>query len=121
MFTVCKRFADDLIRKTCADLYFSKPNSQKLLSKKNNKKSSCETTDLTLKQKFPTNLNVMNIFQTIKNHDKFDFLTNKYMANTTTPTNESAKHNNSEKQYEKDQLYNDINNKRILKNSIIFK
>lgn len=128
IFVLCKRFADDLIRQTCADMYFIKPTADKTLitNNKNLKKLANDTTDLVLNQKFPTNLNVLNIFNTIKTHDRFDFLTNKYMANSSkqlakeTAENKLCQNNPTDVNFDplNDQLYNsknmNFNNNKIL-------
>ena len=79
------------------------------LLNKNAKKSSnnsTETNDVILNQKFPASLNVMNIFNTIKKHEKFDFLTNKYMATASPIKNSNPDVNLGQT----DQLYNSNSN-----------
>lgn len=39
---------------------------------------------LLMYQKFPQNLKVLDVFNTIVKHEKYDFLTNKYMASAST-------------------------------------
>jgi hypothetical protein len=56
IFVACKRFAESLIRQACHDSF---------------EKSE---------QLFPGSLLVRDIYDTIVKHDKFDFLTNRYMA-----------------------------------------
>ena len=111
MFVLCKRFADDLIRQTCADMYLNRDEKSFSISlNKNAKKSannSTETNDSILNQKFPASLNVMNIFDTIKKHEKFDFLTNKYMAIATASPLKSS--NPDVNLGQTDQLYSNSN------------
>lgn len=102
IFTVCRRFADDLIRQTCADQYFENPeltqttsglsnNSKKLSTTAATTTATASTTttpvqnsnsatDLLQYQKFPQHLSVKDVYRTITKHDKYDFLTNKYMG-----------------------------------------
>lgn len=127
LFTLCKRFADDLVRQTCADIYFANENTNKSnkLSKNLKKQSSSayllnENFDLILSQKFPASLSVVHIYNTIKTHEKFDFLTNKYMANSIkTSTKESNSDHNATKSDVNfdlnDQLYKN-NSKKLLIN-----
>ena len=123
MFVLSKRFADDLIRQTCADMYFNKNDNRSLalsMSNKIAKKPSVNSTeiqDLISNQTFPANLNVINIFNTIKRHDKFDFLTNKYMATAsqTTPTKNTNHSHPDVNLGQTDQLYNS-NSKSNLNN-----
>ena len=113
MFALCKRFADDLIRQTCADIYFDPSKSaqastsivdtstskvQLELNKKRHepiKKTASAASLATLAaaaerqqdsiqyQQFPHSLGVVDLFTTIKKHEVFDFLTNKHMALST--------------------------------------
>ncbi len=93
---VYKRFAEDLIRETCARIYFDCSQNIKTnetLTKKQTKnelnKKQTDTSLLTSQnqqqdgleyQKFPQYLSVTDVFKTIQQHQKFDFLTNKNMA-----------------------------------------
>lgn len=99
---LCKRFADDLIRQSCSDVYLTQEQQEACTKKQaNDRKSatslltrqasseqltmSCSSSnalDLNANpcQKFPMELNVRDIYNTIVKHEKFDFLTNKYMA-----------------------------------------
>lgn len=135
LFALCKRFADDLIRQTCSDLYFCKNDQNKMNAtnlKNYNKKNlvitplNGENGDLISSQKFPTNLSVIHIYNTIRAHDRFDFLTNKYMASTNRASSkESDDSNNTSRISTKsdvnfdlntDQLYKTNSSKRILTN-----
>ncbi len=105
LFAIYKRFAEDIIRDTCANIYFdsskeisinSKTSEQSQVKKqgKYETKKQLELAKLAQQQqqqlqaqentlqyqKFPQYLSVNDVFKTIKKHDKYDFLTNKYMA-----------------------------------------
>ena len=98
LFALCKRFAEDLIRQTCADIYFdrskstaqSKPteSSSKKLNKNENSKTGGTINQPALSsdglqyQKFPEVLGVGDIYNTMIKHEKYDFLTNKGMASS---------------------------------------
>ena len=58
IWLAARRFADNLIRQTCADVYFGNRSTAK----------------------FPHTLSVRDVYRTIVEHDRFDFLTNKHMA-----------------------------------------
>ena len=74
LLVVYKRFAQDLIRQTCADLYFEPSVVDSSI-----RKPSLGLVNLG-EIKFPTCLNVKDVYRTIMRHDRFDFLTNKYMG-----------------------------------------
>lgn len=67
IFLICKRFADDLIRKCCSDNYFEPL-------------SASNTETMIVNQNFPCYLNVAQVFTTIIKHPTYQFLTNNYMA-----------------------------------------
>ena len=105
LFALCKRFAEDLIRQTCADIYFdrskstaqSKPteNSSKKLNKTENSKTGGAnqpvlSSDGLQYQKFPEVLGVGDIYNTIIKHEKYDFLTNKGMASSEEDESSSS-------------------------------
>jgi hypothetical protein len=86
-----RRFADELIRQTCADIYFdssskspsSLPSSEVSTSKKQkneNLKKDTNESDALQYQKFPGTIGVKDVFNTILKHERYDFLTNTYMA-----------------------------------------
>ena len=80
MFFVCKRFPDDLIRRSCAGIYFEPAKStQETLTRKKND-SSPNDQHMILNQSFPCFLSVAQVFATMNNHSIYQFLTNKYMA-----------------------------------------
>lgn len=62
LFSVCKHFCDDLIRNACSDQY--------------------QNSNISKRQVFPDELGVNDIYNTIKKNPKYDFLTNKFMADT---------------------------------------
>lgn len=91
LFTLGKRFAEDLIRQTCSDIYFDSSIKNVQTEYVNNKKNphphqqqqqqqQIQSEKSLLYQKFPQSLGVQDVFNTIKKHEKYDFLTNKYMA-----------------------------------------
>lgn len=91
MLAVYKRFAQDLIRRACADIYFvsSTPSTSTSSFESNTRRSvnSSEKSTTTSSSitslgdlKFPASLNVKDIYRTIMRHDRYDFLTNKYMG-----------------------------------------
>jgi hypothetical protein len=111
-----KSFANDLIRKTCSDIYTEKTQLPLTLSKKNNQKNSIDLYN----NKFPIELGVVDIYKTIMKHNKFDFLTNKYLAlpnssiqqkSTTTPPTQSS--SSSSSHLDKAQTDNDVNSEFI--------
>ncbi len=67
LYTVCKKFCNDLLRDTCSNVCEQK--SPKLP---------------TGTIQFPNKLNVIDLFNTICKHEKYDFLTNKYMGNNNS-------------------------------------
>lgn len=95
-----KRFAQDLIRQSCADLFLvpttqstdlqqqqqqnENVNSRRILNNQattiavssNQQQRNVALSD----QKFPLRLNVKDVYKTIMRHDRYDFLTNKYMG-----------------------------------------
>ena len=120
LFAVCKRFADDVIRQTCADIYFdpSKSSASSLptqasdvklkqevssgkkqkvenSAKKSNNDTMLNSTSSqqseTQHQKFPQSIGVADVYNTILKHDRFNFLTNKYMAVDTSITTTKPK------------------------------
>lgn len=101
IYAMAKRFADDLIRQTCADFYFEpSPKlflSEEMTSKKQQKteavKKNTNDGDTLQFQKFPHSLGVSNIYNTIIKHDRFDFLANTYMASSASPLNDHKKDN----------------------------
>lgn len=78
LYRLAKRFAEDLIRQACSDVYFDSSRSDRLIESANRNGRSIESDQGC--QKFPDYLNVVDIFNTINKHEKYDFLTNKYMA-----------------------------------------
>lgn len=92
LLAVYKRFAQDLIRQSCADLYFepasshpkalvdsSSSSNQQLSSQQQYYDTNRRLVNLG-EVKFPARLNVKDVYRTIMRHDRFDFLTNKYMG-----------------------------------------
>jgi hypothetical protein len=93
---IYKRFAEDLIRETCASIYFdSSKNIKREYETSSSKKptkndlnrkpltdplSTAHSQDGLDYQKFPQYLSVTDIFETIQQHQRYDFLTNKNMA-----------------------------------------
>ena len=94
LVTIYKRFAEDLIRETCANIYFDSSKNIKndsIPGKKQTKNESNKKEQLPQLaqnqqqdgldyQKFPQHLSVSDIFNTIHKDKKYDFLTNKNMA-----------------------------------------
>jgi hypothetical protein len=64
IFAACKRFAEDLIRQACQDNFNTGTSSSSSSSS----------------QKFPSSLHVKDVYETMVKHNRFDFLTNKYMS-----------------------------------------
>lgn len=82
MLAVCKRFAQDLVRRACADIYFVESCTH-VESNANSRRRSVTSSERTTSLgdlKFPASLNVKDIYRTIMRHDRYDFLTNKYMG-----------------------------------------
>lgn len=78
LYRIAKRFAEDLIRQACSDVFFDSSRSDRLIE---SAKRNGQSVDFAHGyQKFPDYLNVVDIFKTINKHEKYDFLTNKYMA-----------------------------------------
>lgn len=94
-----KRFAQDLIRQSCADLFLEpitqstdfqqhqqhneNVNSRRTLTNQITIAGSSNQQLRTVAlgdQKFPLRLNVKDVYKTIMRHDRYDFLTNKYMG-----------------------------------------
>lgn len=87
LFVIAKRFSEDLIRNTAADIYFDSSKSVDIKENTQNGTGKQQQTpknyqDTLLYQKFPQNINVMDVYKTLIKHDRYDFLTNKFMANT---------------------------------------
>ena len=124
LFTVCKRFAEDLIRETCADLYTDqgqlgfisdkKNENLKKMSKNDTLKKSGSMTNMTwnsvvipeqtdslIHQKFPSYLSVIDVFNTIRRHEKYDFLSNEFMALGKESDTQSRPSTNFHKEKEK--------------------
>lgn len=100
LLALFKRFADDIIRQTCSDIYFDSSNSTSTLNKTtssidccaestSNKRAQISSTNSQQQamipnndaaQKFPLYLGVKDVYKTLITHDRFDFLTNKYMG-----------------------------------------
>lgn len=72
LFNICKQFCNDLIRTTCSDIYSANGGSH-----------------------FPYELNVLDIYKTINSHSKYDILTNKFMAYSSSSSSSASKTNNS--------------------------
>jgi len=93
LFSLFKRFAEDLIREACSDIYFepNKPTNESSSGQQqqqenvnnNTKRVACQQnqgSDNILSHKFPLYLGVKDVYRTILRHDRYDFLTNKYMG-----------------------------------------
>jgi hypothetical protein len=103
LFAVWKRFAEDLIRETCSNIYHgisqndSSAHRQSKSSKlaqsrkptRSNETSKKDTRECHKQQqpewpldtqRFPLYLGVRDIYNTIVHKEKYDFLTNKYMS-----------------------------------------
>ncbi|CAF0710070.1 unnamed protein product [Brachionus calyciflorus] len=98
IFQLGKRFAEDLIRQVCSDKYFvsnqtglnlgNSSGQNDNLNNSNKRITSNQIDNSNLSsQKFPDYLNVIDVFNTINKHDKYDFLTNKYMARSVKSDN----------------------------------
>lgn len=124
---MAKRFADDLIRQTCADFYFDSSSKSFSSEEGSSKKQKIEITKKNINdsdtlqylQKFPHSLGVANIYNTILKHERFDFLTNTYMASPAAPISDQKKENrffndsnpNVNLNNKKDLFKNKLNNK----------
>ena len=95
LLALFKRFADDIIRQTCSDIYFDSSNSTSTLNKTTSSIDCCAESTSNKRaqissnsqqpnndavQKFPLYLGVKDVYKTLVTHDRFDFLTNKYMG-----------------------------------------
>ena len=81
----CKRFADDLIRQSCSQVFYNAAPSQSVGQVDVKKQSKSDqpqpaSSEQMPSQRFPMELFVSDVYSTIVSHDKYDFLTNKYMA-----------------------------------------
>jgi hypothetical protein len=103
IFAMTRRFADELIRQTCADIYFDSPSkspislpslegsTSKQKQKIENLKKDTIESDALQYQKFPGTIGVKDVFNTILKHERYDFLTNTYMA--SVPIQDKKKQN----------------------------
>jgi hypothetical protein len=109
LFAICKRFAEDLVRETCSNIYNGKDlnahgttnKSSKLNDSLQSRKPTRTPNESSKKdanlhkqqqqqnshpecafdaQKFPLYLGVRDIYKTIVHNEKYDFLTNKHMS-----------------------------------------
>lgn len=79
MFEISKRFCEDLIRNTCSNVYYENMNDSSQTCDRNKNATTQANANLKGCQ---VKINVMDVFKTICKNDKYDFLTNKYMAKT---------------------------------------
>ena len=83
LYVVAKHFCEDLIRDTCSNIY-----DKSCLNESNNKKklenNKIKISNNKSHSHYLTKVNVLDVFDTICKNDKYDFLTNNYMATTNS-------------------------------------
>lgn len=89
IFVVAKHFCEDLIRDTCSNIYTENVVENNNKIKKTNSKDYSH---------YLTKINVLDVFNTICKNEKYDFLTNNYMA--TINKNQINDQNNNNNSYD---------------------